>query len=217
MNGLWKHLVPADYAVSAWSGGVTTQLAIAPESARYADRAFLWRVSSATVELEESDFTPLPDYRRLIAPLEGEIRLRHGDGAPILLRPFAVHAFDGADATHAVGRCRDFNLMLRKGRAEGEMEALPLDGGGRELPGDPRGGEQLLFCVRGRCRVESGGDGALLQPGESLLSSGDRALRLLPGPEGAALMRCRMRRCEKHFGFSPSDNHDNDDRKEGAL
>ena len=191
---LWKHLHPADYAVSAWSGGVTTQLAIAPEGARYADRAFLWRVSSATVELEESDFTPLPDYRRLIATLEGEIELRHRGGAPLRLRPYEVHAFDGADDTHAFGRCRDFNLMLRKGEADGEMEALPLQVGCRELAADPRGGERLLFCVRGCCRVEGGGDAACLQPGESLLTEGGRALRLIPGDDGALLMRCWMRR-----------------------
>ena len=194
MAGLWKHLHPADYAVSAWSGGVTTQLAIAPEGARYADRSFLWRVSSATVELEESDFTPLPDYRRLIATLEGEIELRHRGGAPLRLRPCEVHAFDGADDTHAFGRCRDFNLMLRKGEADGEMEALPLQVGCRELAADPRGGERLLFCVRGCCRVEGGGDAARLQPGESLLTEGGRALRLIPGDDDVLLMRCWMRR-----------------------
>lgn len=39
-----------DYAVSRWSGGTTTQLAIFPPGASYADRDFLWRVSSAAVE-----------------------------------------------------------------------------------------------------------------------------------------------------------------------
>ena len=58
-------LTPADFVTSTWSGGTTTQLAIAPEGAVYAERSFLWRVSSATVELETSDFTPLPDYNRL--------------------------------------------------------------------------------------------------------------------------------------------------------
>ena len=55
------HLTKDDYVVSQWSGGTTTQLAIAPSGAQYGDRAFLWRLSSATVDLEESDFTPLPD------------------------------------------------------------------------------------------------------------------------------------------------------------
>jgi environmental stress-induced protein Ves len=196
LNRSWTVLRERDYVVSRWSGGTTTQLAIAPEGALYADRSFLWRVSSAAVELEESDFTALPDYWRLIATLEGEISLRHDRGEPLLLRPLEVHGFDGAWATRSVGRCRDFNLMLRKGGAEGEMEALPLEES-RRLPGDPRGGEQLLFCVRGRCRAESGEDRADLQPGESLLTGAERPLRLSPEAPGTVLMRCRMRRCER--------------------
>ena len=39
-------LTPADYVTTAWSGGTTTQLAIAPKGALYAERSFLWRVSS---------------------------------------------------------------------------------------------------------------------------------------------------------------------------
>ena len=53
------HLPPADYVTTQWSGGATTQLAIAPKGAVYADRDFLWRLSSATVELDESDFPPM--------------------------------------------------------------------------------------------------------------------------------------------------------------
>lgn len=75
------HLTQADYQISQWSGGTTTQIAIAPQGALYADRDFLWRLSSATVDLDESDFTPLPDYHRLIAPLRGEMELTH-DGGP---------------------------------------------------------------------------------------------------------------------------------------
>ena len=61
-----QHLTPSDYITTKWSGGLTTQLGIAPASAVYADRDFLWRLSSATVEDAESDFTALPDYERLI-------------------------------------------------------------------------------------------------------------------------------------------------------
>ena len=72
----WKLLTKADYVTTSWSGGTTTQLAIAPEGAVYADRDFLWRLSSATVELDHSDFTPLPDYNRFLSVLEGEIQLK---------------------------------------------------------------------------------------------------------------------------------------------
>lgn len=45
-----------DYKTTEWSGGLTTELSIAPEGSVYADRDFMWRLSSATVELEEERF-----------------------------------------------------------------------------------------------------------------------------------------------------------------
>lgn len=188
-----KKLRSADYAVSAWSGGTTTQLAIWPQEAKYADRDFLWRVSSAAVELEESDFTPLPDYERLIAPLEGEIVLRHDGGAPIRLRPYEVHAFSGASVTHCTGRCRDFNLMLRRGKASGTMEALRLSSEPAALPPPATGETLLIFCVEGGAELGTGAAAfaALsLAPGEALLLSEPTGL-ILAGP--ARLMLCRMR------------------------
>lgn len=81
------HLTPADYVTTQWSGGATTQLAIAPKGAVYADRDFLWRLSSATVELDESDFTPLPAYDRVISTLRGYMVLAHNGGERLTLRP----------------------------------------------------------------------------------------------------------------------------------
>ena len=40
------HLTEKDYAVSRWSGGTTTQIALFPPESSYAGRDFLWRVSS---------------------------------------------------------------------------------------------------------------------------------------------------------------------------
>jgi environmental stress-induced protein Ves len=185
-----KKLKQADYRVSSWSGGTTTQLAIWPPEAVYAERDFLWRISSATVELELSDFTPLPDYERLIATLEGEIVLTHNGGAPLTLRPWEVHAFSGADATRSVGRCRDFNLMLRRGRAEGRMEALCLEGEPLVLPAGPAREQSLLFCAAGSCAIDAPGKRVSLLPGESLLLMEPLPLTLT-GP--AKLMLCRMR------------------------
>ena len=91
----WKLLTREDYVTTSWSGGTTTQLAIAPEGAVYADRDFLWRLSSAAVELDHSEFTPLPDYDRLLAVLEGEIKLKIDEEAPFPLAPGRVVAFSG--------------------------------------------------------------------------------------------------------------------------
>ena len=93
----------ADYTVSAWAGGVTTQLAIWPPQAQYAARSFDWRVSSAVVGAEESVFTRLPDYARHLAILDGQLRLRHNGGGELTLHPFTPHVFDGADETRSCG------------------------------------------------------------------------------------------------------------------
>ena len=199
-----KMTAARDYAVSAWSGGTTTQLAIFPPEAKYADRDFLWRVSSATVDLEESDFTALPDYDRLIATLRGEIVLTHNGGAPLTLRPFEVHAFSGGDATHSVGRCTDFNLMLRRGRAAGSVEAIILTDAPISLP---VGANEtlLLYCAEGFCTAAEASPAChserseaesknpstpvSLRAGETLLLTASATLTLTGS---AALMLCRI-------------------------
>ncbi len=114
------HLTEKDYKTSAWSGGTTTEVFIWPEGASYAAREFAFRISSARVDLPESDFTPLPGVTRYITPLSGGFSLTHKTGDPIVLGPLAVpYRFDGGIDTHCVGTATDFNLMLKG--VEGEM------------------------------------------------------------------------------------------------
>lgn len=153
MEPVIHHIVPGDFVVTQWSGGATRQIAIGPQGAVYADRDFLWRISSATVELPESDFTPLPDYQRLISVLEGEMRISHGNGPCMDLQPFQIHEFDGGVDTHSWGTCTDYNLMLRKGRCTGSLSSLHLHGGeSAALPRAVQGEgtcELVLYCAVG--------------------------------------------------------------------
>lgn len=167
---IYKHLKAADYVTSTWSGGTTTQLGIAPQGAVYADRDFLWRVSSATVDLEVSDFTALPDYDRLIATVEGSIDVTHNGGAVIPLAPYHVHAFDGGWETRSVGRCRDFNLMARKGRCAGQMTALEAPGS-VSVQEDAKSAahtDAILYCGHGTAQVILDGETVTLAQGEAL-------------------------------------------------
>ena len=125
----WKLLTQADQVTTTWSGGTTTQLAIAPEGAVYADRDFLWRLSSAKVELEHSDFTPLPDYNRLISVLHGELDMKIGDGARFGLEPFTLRSFDGGVPVESWGMCTDYNLMVRKDKCQGIAQSVALSDG----------------------------------------------------------------------------------------
>ncbi len=110
---------------TAWSGGVTTQLAIYPEDASYADRNFLWRISTATVEAEKSDFTILPNVSRILMVLEGTLRLIYNGSHEVTLHRFGQDSFSGGWNTESIGRVRDFNLMMKEG-CTGSIEALEL-------------------------------------------------------------------------------------------
>ncbi len=109
-----QHLTKKDYKTSTWSGGTTTELFLYPESGDYARRDFLFRISSATVDLEESDFTRLPGVQRYITPLQGAFTLTHPGSDPVHLTPLsAPYPFPGDIPTHCVGKATDFNLMLQ--------------------------------------------------------------------------------------------------------
>ena len=199
----WKKLSPEDYTVSRWSGGTTAQVAIAPEGAAYADRAFLWRVSSAEVETEESDFTALPDYWRWISALEGEMTLSHDGAAPVAVAPYEAHQFDGGAATRSWGRCTDFNLMLRKGRAKGLLRPLRLAAGESTriamespLDGDLPQAALVLFCGEGALHVDIAGEQVRLERRTSLLVRDGALCRLqVLALEDAALLIAEMRTC----------------------
>lgn len=163
----WKLLTREDYVTTNWSGGTTTQLAISPEGAVYANRDFLWRLSSAAVELPHSDFTPLPDYNRFLSVLEGEIRLKIGADEPVSLAPGRVAAFDGGVPVESWGRCVDFNLMVRKGRAEGAVEVLS---GSCERDWTPGAGDLAVCCAAGAVRLPALGLEA--RAGQTLLCRG---------------------------------------------
>ena len=159
-----------------WSGGRTTQCAIYPPQCVYADRDFLWRVSSATVELQESDFTVLPEYDRLITTIQGNIKLQHEGEAMIELEPYAVHGFDGAIHTHSWGVCRDFNLMLRKGQCSGQMRPIRLEQGEELKHRAKENCSLLLYLDEGAASIQN--EGKIYRPSagqcvEAALSPGE--------------------------------------------
>ncbi len=177
----------ADYVESHWSGGSTCQMAIFPANAAYADRDFIWRLSSATVELAESDFTPLPAYQRLIATLSGEIKLAHDGGEAFSLSPFVVHAFDGGVATHSQGQCTDFNIMVRKPACSGNLQALKLTANSQvslypAVDSTADNSQQhwaIVYCYQGSVLCRVSGQELTLTANETLLLDEADAHQLL--------------------------------------
>ena len=122
----YRIINPEEYETGVGSGGTTTQLGIYPEGSSYADRNFIFRLSSATVDAQRTEFTHLPDYDRWLMIFEGSARLVHGSEKEVTLNPYECDAFDGGISTVSFGRVTDYNLMLRKG-GSGSMKAVELD------------------------------------------------------------------------------------------
>ncbi len=95
-----------------WSGGTTSQLFIFPKYSVFAERNFVFRISTATIDAEESTFTPLPNYNRLLAILEGNLEIIHQRKYSKKLQKFENDRFHGSWQTSSKGKARDFNVIF---------------------------------------------------------------------------------------------------------
>lgn len=181
-----RKLEEKDFVTTHWKGGTTTQFLIFPREADYADRDFLWRISSATVEKPESSFTPLPGYERWITPLTGSLSLQIDGGEEQLLNPYEILSFDGASDTWGRGLCTDFNLMIRQDRAFGQMEVILLDEDFRPLPLLEGARDILLFCPESDCEIQFSEGTISLPAGQALLGENGCGLTLSARTEGPA-------------------------------
>ncbi|RXQ93001.1 hypothetical protein EO244_11050 [Ancylomarina salipaludis] len=125
-NPMAFSIIPAkDFKTINWSGGTSTQLYIYPETAKYELRDFDFRLSTAKVEVEQSDFTSLPGVSRKIMVLDGQIEISHKNLYNKILHELDVDAFEGDWQTSSIGLCTDFNLMT-KGKTKGELSSLSI-------------------------------------------------------------------------------------------
>lgn len=115
----------AQNQTNRWAGGETTQLFIFPAEADFIRRDFQLRISTATVEQEESTFTIFTGITRRLMVLEGKIRLEHIGRKTVELNPLEPYTFEGDWETKGFGKVHDFNLMTT-GRATGELRAVQL-------------------------------------------------------------------------------------------
>lgn len=161
-----------DFSVSNWSGGKTKELAIFPADSKYADREFIYRLSSATVDLEESDFTMLPDYDRVLMVLQGSTVLTYNGKKSVHLNELEQDSFDGAWTTKSYGKITDYNLMTRKGTAgkvdviRPEAEAVEM---GDTLESDLRRRTHALYCKEGYLIVNAKDGQKMVSPGQLLV------------------------------------------------
>ena len=159
-----------NYKLSKWSGGNTRELAIYPEGAEYLDRDFLWRLSSADSDLEESSFTKLPDYDRILMVLKGSVVLAHGEERSASLGAFESDSFDGAVKTKCFGRLeKDYNLIYRKG-CKGRMEAIELTEQGKHLKSEFTGSRAIgVYSAEGYAVVSVDGKTEMVKEDQQMV------------------------------------------------
>ena len=97
-----------------WAHGTSTELFIHPGNANFLDRDFTFRLSTATVEAEETNFTYFEGITRHLMILKGEVDLAHEGRYSKHLKPFDQDIFSGEWNTTSKGKVTDFNLMLKE-------------------------------------------------------------------------------------------------------
>lgn len=127
-----------DFQVSDWSGGKTKQLYLSPPTGHYGKRDFDYRLSTATVELAESQFSDLSGFHRILMSLDHTLHLHNASRQEeTVLAPFTPYVFEGSDSITSRGTCTDFNLIYSD-HYQGLMIAIS---NGQELSRD----EEIQF------------------------------------------------------------------------
>ena len=122
-----------DFQVSDWSGGKTKQLYLSPQTGHYGKRDFDYRLSTATVELAESQFSDLSGFHRILMSLDHTLHLHNASRQEeTVLAPFTPYFFEGSDSITSRGTCTDFNLIYSD-HYQGQMIAIS---DGQELSQD---------------------------------------------------------------------------------
>ena len=194
-----KLLSPLAYRVLPWKngGGSTTEIAVEPEGATW--EAFDWRVAIADIR-ESGPFSSFPGIDRSImlldAPRGTQMELRI-DGRRVRMPPREFVDFTGEAATEGIlysdppgpdagGTVRDFNVMSRRSTIRHRRGCQSLSPNEIHRMGgvDTRIG----YVAGGTADLIHAQNSRTLNAGESVIASGDDALELRGGPDGAQLV-----------------------------
>jgi environmental stress-induced protein Ves len=150
-----------DLVAAPWKngGGVTREVAAFPAGSGL--DAFVWRVSIADVA-QAGPFSRFAGIDRTLVLLSGAGMLLDEAQGPThaLTQPLDIARFAGEtaiDARLVNGATRDFNLMVRRGAATGELEVWRSEGGASTTPHHSLSADiVLLFCAAGSLEVMLG-------------------------------------------------------------
>lgn len=100
-----------DSASSIWSGGLTYEYIIYPETANYSDRDFIFRISSATIEKVPSEFTKFKGYYRYLVMLDNYLDIEVNKEKK-RYEKYEIMEFNSADEVTSYTKGTDFNWMV---------------------------------------------------------------------------------------------------------
>lgn len=148
-------------------GGTTREILRHPPQAGY--ESFDWRLSLAHVQTS-GDFSRFPGIERHILLIEGEhMQLIHNEQRHAL-HPFQPYVFAGEDKVScflAQGPTQDLNLMVRRGRTQGRLQAWA----GRDTPVQLEAGTHFLYAPRGGYTCQAGTASWALTAEQALIGS----------------------------------------------
>ncbi len=193
---------PPAQSTLLWNGGKTTQLYIYPEQAVYGKTPFLFRLSRATVEAEQSTFSKLDGVHRILMPLKGSVRLCY-KGNDVVLFPYDQFYFDGGEKAVSHGKCIDFNLMTMSGW-NGELQKFSLC---RESSLEllPKSSAAAFYIAEGSAKLVSGAVSEKLGPKDFFIAFSDEKSQpcsLIPDRTQA----CSIIRADLFPGFEVSES-----------
>ena len=106
------HLFPKKDCIAAiWSGGLTYEYMIYPETARYSERDFLFRISSATIEKVPSEFTKFNGYYRYLVMLDNSLDIEVNKEKKVYTK-YEIMEFNSDDEVTSYTKGIDFNWMV---------------------------------------------------------------------------------------------------------
>jgi environmental stress-induced protein Ves len=119
------YLPAHQFSATNWAKGTTTELVKYPPESDFLKRDFIFRISTATVEAEESTFSDFSGLTRILMVLEGSITLIHEGRYQKQLHAYDQDTFDGSWSTRSIGKVRDFNVMFNS-QARASLCAISL-------------------------------------------------------------------------------------------
>jgi environmental stress-induced protein Ves len=158
-----QHFKTDPSKVVLWASGTSAEIFIYPPTGDFQTRDFLFRISTATVEADETVFTAFAGITRTLMVLKGNLTLIHQDHYTKSMAPFEQDTFQGGWDTRSEGIVTDFNLMCKEG-ASGILNHLH-GSEGSELSCDLNADFELIYLQSGKADYE----GKSLAPGDVLV------------------------------------------------